>query len=322
MFWNDGEKVTDTILARQGLVKALRDYFAGKGYVEVETPSLMASAPPDPHIDPLKVYAGGRGPFYLHTSPEVGMKKILASGLRRIFQVCKVFREEEFVEVHSTEFTMLEWYMEGTYLEAMDETEALIRFIAERLPTVDGGRFAGPFRRLDLQDLFVATTGLNPFGSSRDQFLAELRRRRFPGVDETDTWNDLFFKVMLQEVEPRLKSPEPVLLYGWPSSISTMAQRKDVHTVERFELYIDGLEIANGYTELLDAEEQRARFAEDNATRKALGKAEFPIDEEFLEALSMLEGPIAGVSIGIDRLLMALGRKATIDEVLPLRLRF
>jgi elongation factor P--(R)-beta-lysine ligase len=311
----------EIILAREGLIRSIRAYFSGRGYVEVETPNLMTTAPPDPHIDPLKVYVRERGPFFLHTSPEMGMKKVLASGLRRIYQVCKVFREEELFEVHSTEFTMLEWYMEGTYVDAMDEVEGLLRFVLERVPIVDVKRFEGPFRRADLCDLFVAVTSVNPFGLSRDQFLAELRRRSFGGVDEGDSWNDLFFKLMLQEVEPRIKTPKALFLYNWPASISTMARKKDDNMVERFELYIDGLEIANGYTELLDAEEQKARFIEDNAIRKSLGKEGFPIDGEFLEALSTLEGPLAGVSVGIDRLLMALGRKTSIDEVLPLRVR-
>jgi lysyl-tRNA synthetase class 2 len=143
-----------------------------------------------------------------------------------------------------------------------------------------------------------------------------MQGKDFMGIDHKDTWNDLFFKLFIQEVEPRIPKEAPYFIKDWPRSVSTMAKRKDAHRVERFELYINGLEIANGYTELLDTTEQRQRFERDNKERRASGKQTFAIDEEFLDALGKLEGPYAGVSIGVDRLLMALLGKERIADVM------
>ncbi len=150
-----------------------------------------------------------------------------------------------------------------------------------------------------------------------------MKERGFGGLSGEDTWEDLFFKLFIQEVEPRVNRKEegPCFIKDWPATLTAMARKKDPHTVERFELYMKGLEIANGYSELLDAKEQRSRFAADQGKRRSLGKALFPLDEAFLEALPRIPGPKAGVSIGLDRLLMVLLGYETIDEVLPGRLK-
>jgi len=169
---------------------------------------------------------------------------------------------------------------------------------------------------LDLEELFFSETGINPFVLDRDEFYNLLKHRNFAGIDEKDNWNSLFFKLFIQEVEKTLPIDKPYFIIGWPSSISTMAKRKGDVKVERFELYMNGLEIANGYTELLDPVEQKARFISDNTEREMLGKKMFEIDEDFVESLSTLEGSYAGVSLGVDRLLMIFMGKKTIDEVL------
>ena len=310
------------IKARHELLRATRDFFYERGYLEVETANLMATAPPDPHIDPLTVHVGEKGPFFLHTSPEMGMKKLLRAGIARIFQVCKVWRVEDHQELHNTEFTMVEWYREGSYKEAMDETCDLVEFISRRLSAGPPERFRRPYPLHQLDALFRDIMGFDPFGLDRDEFFEALRQKPFPGIDEKDDWNDLFFKVLIQDIEETLRGEKPYIVAGWPSSISTMAKKRDDNDrmVERFELYIDGLEIANGYTELTDPHQQRERFIEDNAHRRRLGKPSFPIDEFFLDALGTISGPIAGVSVGLDRLLMALLAKKTIGEVIPDRL--
>lgn len=305
------------------MLRAIRHFFFGRAFVEVETASLARHAPSDPYIDPLRVFVEGSGPYYLHTSPEMGMKKVLASGLERIFQICKVFRVEEVEEVHSVEFTMLEWYSPGTYVEAMEETQGLIRFVSESLGGLARQYIETPWRTLELRQLFLEATGIDPFSLSADILLLQMKERGFGGLTEEDTWEDLFFKLFIQEVEPRVHDQKngPCFVKDWPATLTAMAKRKDSHTVERFELYVKGLEIANGYSELLDAEEQRSRSLADQRKRKSLGKNVFPLDEEFLDALSRITGPHAGVSIGLDRLLMVLLGKETIDEVLPGRLR-
>lgn len=302
--------ITEVLNTRHELLRAIRDFFYSRDYIEVETPNLMKTAPPDPHIDPLEVFIEDKGPFYLHTSPELHMKKLLQYGAECIFQICKVYRVEEFEEVHNVEFTVLEWYRRGTYEDAIEE-------VAELVERVTGMK--KPYKVYDLERLIADRTGINPFQYDRDEFYKALKGKGFAGIDEKDTWNDLFFKLFIQEVEPELDQNRPYFIKDWPMSISTMAKRKNVNKVERFELYMNGLEIANGYTELLDPVEQRARFINDNEERERLGKKTFEIDENFIEALLPLEGSYTGVSLGIDRLLMVLLGKKTISEVLVVR---
>ena len=310
------------IRARHLVLKSLRRYFDERGYVEVETPYLGRCAAPDPYIDPLRVFAADQGPFYLHTSPEMGMKKLLALGLSRIFQICRVFRVEEFEEHHSTEFTMLEWYRPGTYVEAMEETEELIRSVDRELNS-EVVRYADrPWKVYGLRDLFLEMTTIDPFPLSGEELRILMGARGVGGLKDNDAWEDLFFKLLIQEIEPRLQEREkgPFFLKDWPASLTAMAKKKDDCTVERFELYMGGLEIANGYSELLDREELRMRMVRDNEERLRLRKETFPLDEAFLDAVSNVHGPVAGVSVGVDRLLMALLGKESIGEVLPDRL--
>lgn len=304
-------------------MRSIRSFFYEKGFTEVETANLMRTSAPDPNIEPLEVFSGKSGPFYLHTSPEMGMKKLLASGLQRIFQICKVYRLEEYQQVHSTEFTMLEWYREGNYEDAMDETNELVSRIARNLLPDGGVSYQTRFERYNLKSLFVQKTGINPFGLAKDELLTEIHNKGFRGMDATDTLESLFFKLFIQEVEPALPKQSPYFVTGWPAFISTMAKTMDdnPHQVERFELYIGELEIANGYTELTDAREQRARFHADNTARESCGNRTFPVDEEFLSALDTINDSYSGVSIGVDRLLMALLGKKTIDDVIPYRFK-
>lgn len=322
MLTNDIQRVREVLKTRHELFKAIRDFFYERDYIEVETANLMATAPPDPHIDPLEVSVSGKGPFFLHTSPEMGLKRLLRSGHKRIFQMCKVWRVEDLNEVHNTEFTMLEWYREGSCRDIMAETGELVRRVAERLPVTEKETFIGPFMTCELDRLFLDILGFDPFPLDRDTLFAALKDNGFLGIDDKDDWNSLFFKAFIQEIEQRLPNGRPCFIYGWPSSIPTMAKMCDgrPNMVERFELYIDGLEIANGYTELTDPGEQRRRFDEDNRERARLGKRQFPPDAAFLESLGMIEHACTGVSVGIDRLLMALFGKKTIDEVIVDRL--
>ena len=306
----------DLLRSRHKLLMAIREFFYAAGYLEVETPNMIKTAAPDPNIEPLKVYIEGKGPFFLHTSPEMGMKKLLRHGQERIFQICKVYRVEESEEIHNTEFTMLEWYRKGTYIDAMDEVENLVRSVAERFRVTDSCKLEKPWQVYDLAELFIAGAGVNPFALQRDELYAAMRSRGFLGIDDKDMWNDMFFKLFIQEVEPGISKDAPYFIKDWPLTVSTMAKRKDANRVERFEFYMNGLEIANGYTELLDVSEQRQRFDRDNLERAASGKQTFVIDDEFLHALSKLEGPFAGVSIGVDRLLMAIVGKKCIGDAL------
>ena len=311
----------EILKARHELLKSMREFFYTRGYLEVETPSLMQTSPPDPYIDPLFVHVGERGPFFLHTSPEVHMKRLLQYGQDRIFQICKAYRVEDLEEIHNIEFTMLEWYRDGDYHDAMAEVEELVRYVARALKPPREARFEAPYRVYDLDRLFIEKTGIDPFPLDRDGFYLALERKGFTGIDERDGWKDLFFKLLIQEVEPSIAEDGPYFVKDWPRAISTMAKAKAGDKVERFELSMDGVEIANGYTELLDCAEQRARFIHDNEERKRLGKKSFPIDDAFLDALSLLQGPFAGVALGVDRLLMKMLGLGRIDEVTIHRFR-
>ena len=310
------------IRVRHLALKTIRGFFYERGYVEVETPYLMRTAPTDPYIEPLTVFVDAAGPLYLHTSPEMGMKKVLAAGMDRIFQVCKVFRVEEFEERHSTEFTMLEWYRPGTYAEAMEETRALVCSVDKALNGEGRVYTDGPWQTYELRELFLETTGIDPLPLGREDLFSRMSAQGFRGLGSDDAWEDLFFKLLVQEVEPRVqvRGKTPCFIKDWPASITAMARKKDQWTVERFELYMRGLEIANGYSELLDREEQRSRLIRDNEKRARLGKRTFPLDETFLDAVARISYPVAGVSIGVDRLLMALLDKESIGEVLLDRL--
>ncbi len=320
---DEREAVADVIRTRHLVLKSTREFFYDRGYVEVETPYLMKTAPTDPYIEPLRAFVGDAGPFYLHTSPEIGMKKVLAAGVDRIFQVCKVFRVEEFEEHHSAEFTMLEWYGPGTYGDAMEEARALVRYLDSVVNSEGKALYSdGPWGTYELRDLFIEMTGIDPLPLGREGLFERMSERGFRGLSNEDTWEDLFFKLLVQEIEPPLQEREraPYFIKDWPASLTAMAKKKDDWTVERFELYMRGMEVANGYSELLDREEQQSRLIRDNEERLRLGRGTFPLDESFLDAIGRIPGPVAGVSIGVDRLLMALLDKKSIGEVLPDRL--
>jgi elongation factor P--(R)-beta-lysine ligase len=311
----------DALRARHDILKAIRAFFYGHGFLEVETAYLMRCPAPDAHIEPLRVFVAEKGPFFLHTSPEIGMKKLLVEGQGKIFQICKVFRVEELEEVHSTEFTMLEWYMPGTYKDAMAYTEKLVRSLIEGLGTSDQAYFTGPWKKYSLAELCFEKTGINPVILDRQSLFEAMRDKQIFDVQSHEAWDDLFFKLFIQEVEPCIKAETPFFIQDWPVNLSSMAKRKDAHTVERFELYMGGLEIANGYTELFDAQEQHARFLHENEKRSSLGKEPLPVDTEFLAGLSRVQGSFTGVSVGVDRLLMALLGKEAIGDVLYGRFR-
>ena len=319
---NPAQRMIDILKTRHDVLRLTREFFYARDYIEVETAHLMATAPPDPHIDPLEVQVAGKGPFFLHTSPEMNLKKLLRSGHERIFEICKVWRVEDLKEVHNTEFTMLEWYRDNSCRDIMAETGELVGYVAERLPAIQKRRFAGAFTTYELDRLFEDILGFDPFPLDRDALFAALEDKGFLGIDDKDDWNSLFFKVFIQEIENVLPADRPYFIYGWPSSISTMAKKRNdrPNMVERFELYIGGLEIANGYSELTDPAEQRRRFENDNCERARLGKRQFPPDQAFLDSLRSIRHDCTGVSVGIDRLLMALLGKQTIDEVITDRL--
>lgn len=306
---------------RAECLRALREVFERSGYWEVETPLLSADVCVDLWLDPVVVPVKG-GRRFLQTSPEFAMKRLLVAGADAIYQVTRAFRNEERGGLHNPEFTMVEWYRAGaTYHDQMDFTESLAKGIASA--TVDGvAPKAMPERvpRITYDEAFERAIGrrvlkLNP--NELGQLAAELRipfSSSTPPRDR-DGWLNL---ILGERVDPWLKTQGAIFLLDYPASQSALARVRpdDPPVSERFELYLDGLEICNGYQELTDAEELARRMTHQAALRKAAGLSELPTDSRLLAAMKQGLSECSGVALGFDRLVMwRLGAKS-IDEVL------
>jgi len=300
---------------RARLLQRIRAFFQAREVLEVATPILSAAAVTDPYIKSYAVQDPQHAkPRYLHTSPEFAMKRLLAAGSGSIYQLCKVFRQGEVGRQHNPEFTMLEWYRLGfDYQQLMAEVDSLLREL------LDGYLTLGETQRLTYRDAFVQYVGLDPHTSTIEQLQAKVQQQ---GIDVTglnatdkDPWLDL---LMTHVVEPALPRDCPVFIYDYPASQAALARiRQDNPPVaERFELYIYGMELANGFHELTDAQEQRQRFEADNRARQAAGLDPMPIDARFLAALEAGLPACAGVALGFDRLVMLAAGASSISEVL------
>jgi len=298
----------EALRLRARLAARLRGFFAARGVLEVETPLLGRAGTPETHLESLRLASP---PLYLQTSPEFHMKRLLAAGSGPIYQLARVARGGERGRRHNLEFTLLEWYRPGwDPRRLMDEVEELVGVVLE----IDLG--AG---RLTYADLFRRHLGLDPHAAS----LADLDRAAAPFSPPTfeaaDRDGRLAF-LLTHAVEPRLPAGA-VFVYDYPASQASLARVRPGEgggpdLAERFELYLDGVELANGFHELTDAGEQRRRFAADAAERRRLALPAVPIDERFLAALEAGLPPCAGVALGFDRLVMHAAGAGRIDEVI------
>jgi lysyl-tRNA synthetase class 2 len=321
----------DMARARARLQALVREFLTTRGFEEVETPSLVPAAGMEPHIDAFQcrfVPEGGgtARPLWLHTSPEYAMKRLLADGFPRIFQLAHVFRNGEISATHNPEFTMLEIYRAGTdYHGIMADLEELVAHCARELcggtDVRGGGRdldMRAPFERLTVADAFARIgIDLAACGGDVEALRGQVVASGLSPGGSTDGYDDLFFRVFLERIEPRLGGRRPVYVFDWPAPMAALARLKaaDPRWAERFELYAGGLELANGFSELTDPVEQRERFERELRMRAAAGRAVYPIDERFLDALGRMP-PAGGVALGLDRLLMLLTGAETIEEVL------
>lgn len=298
----------------------IRTFFESRGFVEVETPICVASPGMEPSLSPFKTtlinekmyeYEAG-----LITSPEYAMKKLLGLGFEKIFTITKVFRNEEsFGSLHNAEFTMLEWYEQGKdYNDCMDQTEGLVKTCANAFQQKSTDTDA--WNRLRTRDVFLKYADIDLGVGTLDELRAACKRQdiHFP---EDDSISDLFFRLFLLKVEPELKKMGPVFLYDYPkyqAALSVLTE--DGNYGERFELYLNGLELCNGFTELTDADEQKKRFEDESEERKKLRKNVFPIDEALLALLPSITKPTCGNALGVDRLHMFVTGKKNIEDVL------
>jgi lysyl-tRNA synthetase class 2 len=310
--------------ARGRITRAVRGWFDGRGFAEVETAALQISPGNEAHLHAFATEAlttaGERRAMFLHTSPEFACKKLLASGEREIFTLAKVWRNRERGPLHHPEFTMLEWYRSGAAYEVlMEDCATLLAVAAEAAGT---GRLrwrereADPFaepERLTVAQAFERHAGVNLFGED----LAAQARIRGIRVATDDTWADVFSRIMVEKVEPNLGQGRATILCEYPLSEAALARPKpgDPRVAERFELYACGVELANCFGELTDAVEQRARFEIEMAEKARLYGERYPIDEDFLAALAIMP-PASGGAMGFDRLVMLAAGAQRIEQVL------
>jgi lysyl-tRNA synthetase class 2 len=282
---------------RADIIKSIRLFFSEHGYLEVETPLRIPAPAPETNIDAIE-----SEDLFLQTSPELCMKRLLAAGYERIFQICRCFRKNERGSRHIPEFTMLEWYHAGfNYSDMMDETEALIKYVASK---------SGCGNRITYQGIgvdIVETWGRMTVAEAFDKYAS---------IPVEKALSDGRFDETMAEIEPALGLNGPLFIYDYPASCGALAKLKksDGSLAERFELYISGVELCNGFTELTDPKEQRARFEKELAHRNKAGKKAYPMPEKFLESLSRMPDA-SGNALGLDRLVMLFADTAVIDDV-------
>jgi len=278
----------DSIKLRDALMRRIRAFFYERGFYEVETPIRVENPCMELNID-----AEPSGKYYLRTSPELFHKKLLGAGFEKIFEIGKCFRRGELGPLHHPEYTMLEWYRSNAdYIDILADTKALVCAAWEACPT--------DWKKLSVSDAF----------------------KEFAGWDPVGRYDEALFDIdLVEKVEPALKNiGGPVVLIDYPIEVAALSRRKADNPLmaERWELYIDGIELANAYSELTDPVEQRRRFEECAAGRTALGKETYSIDESFIQALENMP-PAGGVALGVDRLLMIIDAADSLDAVLPFR---
>jgi lysyl-tRNA synthetase class 2 len=309
----------DSLRLRARLLARVRDYFARAGVLEVDTPVLSPAGATDPAQQSFLTRYHGPGALhgsrlYLHGSPEFPMKRLLAAGSGSIYQVCKVFRDGESGRWHNPEFTLLEWYRTGfDHFELMDDVESLLRSVLEGLVTLKS------VDHWTYRDLFIESAGVDPFNAPVDELRGCLRSHAIDppvglSAEDHDGWLDL---LMTHVIEPRL-GPGLVFIRDYPASQAALARLRPgtPPVASRFEAYLNGVELANGYHELTDEAEQARRFEQDNARRIALSLEPVVVDTRLLAALASGLPDCAGVALGIDRLLMLAAGAGALDSVI------
>ncbi len=308
---------------RNLLVQAVRAFFDSRGYMEVETPYIVPTPGEEVHLQCFRTELarpdGGKETRYLHTSPEFAMKRLVAACQSPIFQLARVWRNGERSDTHMPEFTMLEWYRPyADMVSLMDETEELLkRLLPPQVPYKDGVLdMSQPFERLSMQEAFHRYVGADLLATANDAHALAQQAGVFLRKDEN--WEDLFFRLLLDKIEPHIGRERPTFLTHWPAAQAALARKdpQDPRVALRFELYAAGIELANAFEELTDPVEQRQRFEEDRARRLALTpEQDWPIDEAFLDALADMP-PTAGIALGFDRLVMLATSAPRLEEIL------
>ena len=322
------------LLARNAIQRAIRRWFEGQGFTEVEAAALAVSPGNEAHLHAFATEAittdGQRSQLYLHTSPEFACKKLLAAGETQIFDFAKVWRNRERGPLHHPEFTMLEWYRaEAPYEALMADCGALLALAAEAAGA-ESLRFRGhacdPYaqaERVTVAEAFERHAGIDLFvsvsvdGTVDPVALAGQMAERGIRTAPDDTWSDMVSRVLVEKVEPHLGMGRPTILYEYPTKEAALARPKpgDPRVSERFELYACGVELANAFGELTDVDQQRDRLTDEMDEKQRVHGERYPIDEDFLAALAIMP-QASGAALGFDRLVMLATGAARIDQVI------
>jgi lysyl-tRNA synthetase class 2 len=334
-WWNpDRHSDRRPFLAARGRIKAaLRDWFTANGFEEVETGCLQVSPGNETHLHAFRTRLIGTDlshrDLYLHTSPEFAMKKLLAAGEKKIFTFAPVFRNRERGALHAPEFTMLEWYrVNEDYRTLWNDCAAIMKIasaVGKHSPWIYRGKSCNPdgsFQQLTLEHAFRQFAEI-PLREAIS--IDGVDRARLAGsakaigirIGEDETWSDIFSRVLVEKIEPNLGTPYPTVLYEYPTHEAALARPspRDPTVAERFELYASGVELANGFGELTDPNEQRLRFETCMADKARIYGERYPIDEDFLAALALMP-PASGCALGFDRLVMLATGAERIDQVI------
>lgn len=292
---------------RASMLAQARAFFAARQILEVDCPALTQMAPVDEHIEVMSVLLPSGEKRYLHTSPEYGMKRLLSSGSGDIYQLSHVFREGESSPLHNPEFTMAEWYRVGvSFASFIEETAEFVRLFLGPLPV----------EYATYQELVKLHTGIDITSTTQEDLLTFLEARQI--ILSTEWSQDALLQLILSTfIEPTLGQDCLFVLTDFPASQAALARISEKKTAERFEIYHQGIELANGYHELADAEEQQKRFLAANAKRTQNGKEPLPIDQYLIEALAQGFPDCCGVAAGFDRLLMLKLKEKSVAAVLP-----
>ena len=318
---------------RAKIIDAIRQFFKRKGFLEVSTPMFVKLPGMEPYLNPLpysfadeknKRYKG-----YVITSPEYSLKKLLSLGFPKLFEITKVFRQNEsFGGAHNPEFTLIEWYRpHSDYRRIMKDTEELVSGLATMLYGKPAITYCGtkinltpPWLKISVKQAFKKYAGINlDQAKTLTQFKALFRKNKYP-IPHQATWDDLFYYVFLNFIEPNFPKDKPVIIYDYPLPQAALAKRKskDSFYAERFEAYIAGIEICNAFSELTDWKEQYKRLKEECSLRKKLGKNLYGVDMDFIDALKSGMPETGGIALGIERLEMLLLNIKDINDLLAL----
>ena len=317
--------------ARQAIIKAMRRYFDAADFDEVQTPILQVCPVIDTHIRAFATDLRGvdgkiKDTVYLHTSPEFAMKKLMVAGMTQIYQICPVFRNAEGSKRHVPEFTMIEWYRtHADYNDIMEDCVGLLRACIIAV-AIDEFKYkdlkCDPFtewERLTVCDAFkrYANIQLVDYLEDKEGFRNEVKALGLHTAED-DGWDDLFFRVMDEKIEPQLGIGRPTFLCDYPISMASLSKPKedDPRFAERFELYVCGIELANAFSELTDAAEQRRRYHIEMDEKERLYGERYPLDEDFIAALEHGLPPSGGIALGVDRLIMLATGAEDIQDIL------